>query len=137
MTNQPALSAFASAWAPRLLSVLRIMTALMFVTHGLVKVFGFPAGAMPEPVQIATLLGLAGVMELVGGVAILVGLFTRLIAFLLAGEMAFAYFIAHAPQNFFPVLNGGEMAITFCFTFLYLAAAEAGEWSVDAKRNSA
>jgi putative oxidoreductase len=97
MNNRQPLSAFASAWAPATLSLLRIMTALLFVTHGLVKVFGFSAGAQPGQVPVASLLGVAGVMELIGGFAILVGLFTRPVAFLLAGEMAFAYFNAHAP----------------------------------------
>lgn len=118
-----------------MLSILRIVTALLFITHGLVKVFGFPDGAQPGLVPLVSLLGMAGVIELIGGIAVLLGLFTRPIAFLLAGQMAVAYFIAHAPQSFFPVLNGGEMAVMFCFCFLYLSVAGGGSWSLDARRN--
>lgn len=126
----------ATAWAPRLLSVFRIVIALLFIAHGLVKLFGFPAGAQPGPVPLASLFGLAALLELFGGAALLAGLFTRPIAFLLSGEMAVAYFMAHAPQGFWPVLNGGELAILYCFAFLYLAAAGAGPWSVDARRSA-
>jgi putative oxidoreductase len=125
-----------TTWAPRLLSVFRIVLGLLFLTHGLVKLFGFPAGAQPGQVPLMTLLGLAGVLELVGGVAIVLGLFTRPVAFILSGQMAVAYFMAHAPQGFFPVLNGGELAVVYCFAFLYLAAAGGGEWSLDAKRGA-
>jgi putative oxidoreductase len=123
-----------AAWAPRILSVLRIIVGLLFLCHGLVKLFGFPPGAKPGQAALFSLLGFAGVIELIGGVAIVFGLFTRPVAFVLAGEMAVAYFMVHAPQGFFPVLNGGEEAILYCFIFLYLAAAGAGPWSLDARR---
>jgi putative oxidoreductase len=126
----------AAAWAPRLLSVLRIVVALLFLAHGLVKLFGFPAGAQPGQVPLLTIYGLAAILELVGGAAVLLGLFTRPVAFILSGQMAVAYFMAHAPQGVFPVLNGGELAILYCFAFLYFAAAGAGPWSLDAKRGA-
>lgn len=123
-----------SPWAPRLLSVLRIVTGLLFLAHGLVKLFGFPVGAAPGQVPLMSIYGLAGVLELVGGTAIVLGLFTRPVAFVLSGQMAVAYFMAHAGQGFFPILNGGELAILYSFAFLYFAAAGAGPWSLDAKR---
>lgn len=122
-------------WAPTMLSVLRIVTGLLFLSHGIVKLFGFPAGAQPGQVQLLGLLGVAGVLELIGGILTVIGLFTRPVTFLLSGEMAIAYFLAHASQSFFPVLNGGEDAILFCFVFLFLASAGAGPWSVDARRS--
>ncbi|MDB4876924.1 MAG: DoxX family protein [Gemmatimonadetes bacterium] len=116
-----------------MLSVLRIVAALLFIEHGTQKMFGFPAGAGPRnPYVLLSLSGLAGILESIGGLAILFGLFTRPIAFLLAGEMAVAYFKAHFPRSFYPTLNGGDAAILFCFFFLYLVFAGAGEWSVDA-----
>jgi putative oxidoreductase len=124
-----------AAWAPRLLSIFRIVLALLFLTHGLVKLFGFPAGALPGQVPLLSLFGVAGLLELVGGAAILLGLFTRPVAILMSGEMAVAYFMVHAPQGFFPVLNGGELAILYCFAFLYLGAAGGGSWSLDARRD--
>ncbi|WP_408586993.1 DoxX family protein [Novosphingobium sp.] len=114
-------------------AVLRITTALTFVSHGSLKLLGFPASQMPAP-PLASLMGVAGLMEIVGGLLVLVGLFTRPIAFLLAGEMAAAYWMAHAPQGPFPVLNMGESAYLFCFVFLWLSAAGAGPWSLDAAR---
>jgi len=125
-----------TVWAPRLLSVLRIMAALLFMAHGTVKLLGFPDSGRPGP-ELFSLMGLAGTLELVGGILLVLGLFTRPVAFILSGQMAVAYFMAHAPQNFFPIKNGGESAILFCFVFLYLAAAGAGSWSVDAARRSA
>lgn len=119
-------------WAPRALSVLRIVAGLLFLAHGLVKLFGFPAGAAPGPVPIASLFGAAAILELVGGTLVLLGLFTRPVAFLLSGQMAIAYFMVHAPQSLYPVLNGGELAILYCFIMLYLSAAGGGCWSVDA-----
>jgi putative oxidoreductase len=119
-------------WRPRLLSVLRIMTALLFLQHGLMKLFGFPASDFQPP--LFSLFGLAGVLEVVGGLLLLVGLFTRPVAFILSGEMAVAYFMAHAPQGFFPIKNGGEVAILFCFVFLYLVFSGPGAWSIDAAR---
>jgi len=125
-----------SSWATYLLSVLRIVLALLFIAHGLVKLFGFPAGAAPGQVPIVGIYGLAALLETIGGAALLLGLFTRPVAFVLSGQMAVAYFMAHAPQDFFPVLNGGELAILYCFAFLYLAAAGAGPWSLDARRGA-
>ena len=120
-----------NAWAPKMLSVLRIMAALLFMQHGLIKLFGFPPGAPPGQMPLASLLGVGGVMELVGGGLLVLGLFTRPVAFLLAGEMAVAYFMFHAPGSFFPSLNHGEEAILYCFIFLYLFVAGGGAWSVD------
>ena len=120
-------------WAPRLLSVLRIVAGLLFLQHGTQKFLSFPlrAGAAPE---LTSLLGVQGCLEIVGGVLIILGLVTRPVAFILAGDMAVAYFMVHFPSNFFPVLNRGEGAILFCFVFLYLAAAGGGVWSIDAQR---
>ena len=129
----------ASTWAPRILSVLRIVAGLLFVEHGMMKFFNFPPSEMfaSGPVPLFSLYGLAGVLELVGGALIALGLVTRPVAFILAGEMAFAYFMGHAPSGFYPANNGGEPAILFCFIFLYLACAGAGPWSVDAARGKA
>lgn len=121
-------------WSPMLLGALRIVTAFMFIQHGSAKLFHIPHVPMFDGVQLMSLTGLAGVIEVVGGPLLLIGLFTRPIAFILSGEMAFAYFIAHAPQNFLPVLNGGEMAVEWCFVFLYMSAAGPGAWSVDGWR---
>ena len=124
---------FAPSWAPRMLSVLRIMAALLFLAHGTQKLFGFPA---PQYMPAAFTMGwFAAVIELVGGVLLTMGLFTRIVAFICAGEMAFAYFIAHFPKSFFPAVNGGDAAVLFCFVFLYLFVAGGGAWSVDAARN--
>jgi len=115
-----------SALAPWLLSVLRIVTALLDIPHGTSKIFGFPRAGSGATVELYSLLGLAGSLEMVGGALILVGLFTRPVAFVLSGEMAFAYFMAHAPRNLHPLLNQGELPILFCFIYLYLAFAGAG-----------
>jgi len=129
------VSAFWSNWSPVLLSVLRIVTGFLFMQHGGMKLLGFP-GAGDHKVELMSLMGFAGCLELIGGGLILIGLFTRPVAFILAGEMAFAYFMAHAPQGFWPVLNQGESAVLFCFVFLYLSAAGGGPWSLDrAMRN--
>lgn len=124
-----------AVWEPRMLSILRIITGLLFVEHGTQKIFSFPAPANARPFELFTLVpGLAGVMELVGGILIILGLFTRPVAFILAGEMAFAYFMSHAPRGFFPIGNGGnagELAILYCFVFLYLWLAGGGAWSLD------
>jgi putative oxidoreductase len=117
---------------PQLLAILRIVTGLLFLEHGLSKFFGFP---VPFPVQpLPPLLIAAGVIECVAGVLVALGLFTRLAAFLAAGEMAVAYFMVHLPQGVWPVVNHGEAAILFCFVFLYIAAAGPGAWSVDGVR---
>ncbi|WP_324753210.1 DoxX family protein [Roseovarius sp. Pro17] len=121
-----------TVWAPRMLSVLRIVTALIFLAHGSQKLLGFPASdGMPDPF---TMGWIAGVLELFGGALLVAGLFTRPVAFVLSGQMAVAYFIAHLPQSFFPALNGGDAAILYCFVFLYLVFAGPGPWSVDATR---
>jgi len=125
---------FFKTWSPRLLSVLRIVAALLFLQHGLAKLLGFPHVAAFDNLKLISLLGLAGIIEIVGSVLVLLGLFTRAAAFILSGEMAVAYFMSHAPRGFFPILNGGELAILFCFVFLYLAVAGGGPWSVDAAR---
>lgn len=124
-----------TVWGPRLLSVLRIVTALLFMEHGTMKLLGFPASGNPGP-ALFSLIGFAGILELVGGLLLVLGLFTRPVAFILSGQMAVAYFMAHAPQSFFPLINKGESAILFCFVFLYLFVAGAGPWSVDAARKS-
>ena len=120
-----------SAWSPRLLSVLRIATSLLFLQHATAKLFAFPHVAYFDNLQLASLLGVAGLIELVGGVLVLLGLFTRPAAFILSGTMAVAYFLAHAPNGFFPLLNQGELAALYSFVFLYLAAAGGGAWSLD------
>jgi putative oxidoreductase len=117
-------------WRPRVLSILRIVTAFLFMQHGTQKMFGFPAPQRSE-FDLFSLSGVAGTLEVVGGVLLLVGLFTRPVAFLLSGLMAFAYFIAHAPKSFWPLLNGGELAAMWAFLFLYLSFAGGGEWSID------
>jgi putative oxidoreductase len=122
------------AWGPRALSLLRIVAALLFIEHGSAKLFGFPDVPMFENLDLFSLLGLAGVLEFFGGLLLLVGLFTRPVAFILSGEMAFAYFMAHAPRNFFPVINEGDAAILYCFIFLYIAIVGGGVWSVDYAR---
>jgi putative oxidoreductase len=124
------VSAFWSKWSPTLLSVLRIVVAFMFMQHGAMKLFGYP-GAGDHKVELMSLMGFAGVLEFFGGVLMLLGLFTRPVAFILAGEMAFAYFMAHAPQGFWTIQNGGEAAVFYCFVFLYFSAAGAGPWSLD------
>ena len=117
---------------PQLLAVLRIVTGLLFLEHATSKFFAFP---VPFPVHpLPPMLIAAGAIELVAGILITIGLFTRLAAFLASGEMAVAYFIGHATKGFWPVANGGEGAILFCFIFLYLAAAGAGAWSIDNAR---
>ena len=123
------------AWAPRLLSLLRIVAGFIFMLHGAQKLLGFPA-PFPMPLPAFSLFWFAGVLELLGGALILIGLLTRPVAFVLSGEMAFAYFMGHAPKSFWPVLNGGDAAILYCFVFLYLAAAGTGPWSVDRARSA-
>ena len=125
-------NSFFATWSPRLLSVLRIVVALLFMQHGSQKLFNVPPGPPGFfPAPLLSLFGVAGILEFVGGLFILLGLFTRPVAFLLSGEMAVAYFMNHAPKGFWPVLNGGELAAFFCFAFLYFAVAGGGQWSLD------
>ena len=119
-------------YRPHALSVLRIVTALLFIAHGTQKLFAFPVGRMPGTVELFSLMGVAGVLEVFGGLLVLVGLFTRPTAFVLSGLAAFAYWMGHAPRDFFPVNNGGDAAILFCFACLYLATAGGGPISADA-----
>lgn len=123
--------AFGARWSPQALGLLRIIAGLLFVEHGTGKLFHFPHFTMYDQVTLASLPGVAGVIELVGGALLTVGLFTRYAAFLMSGEMAVAYFLFHNPKSFYPLLNGGEPAILFCFLFLYMAAAGGGAWTVD------
>ncbi|HEX5931231.1 MAG TPA: DoxX family protein [Methyloceanibacter sp.] len=124
-----------SNWTPYALAILRIVAGLMFLEHGTQKLFGFPPGERAF-VEAFTLSWWAGVLELILGALITVGLFTRAAAFVAAGEMAFAYWLAHAPQNFFPVNNGGDAAILYCFVFLLLVFAGPGKWSLDGWREA-
>jgi len=121
---------FCAKWQAQFLSVLRIITGLLFLEHGTAKYLGFPhLEKVPDPISMS---GVSGMLELVGGALIVLGLFTRPVAFLLSGNMAVAYFYAHAPRAFFPMLNAGEPAILFCFVFLYIFFAGPGPWSIDA-----
>ena len=126
--------AFFNAWTPRALGLLRIVTGYLFITHGTAKLLGMPHVKMFDGLQILSLAGVAGILELVGGALIILGLFTRPVAFVLSGTMAAAYFIAHNTPFFSPMLNGGEAAYLFCFIFLFIAAAGPGRWSVDVSR---
>jgi putative oxidoreductase len=117
--------------ASQLRALLRIMAALLFMEHGLMKLFAFPAAQAGAPSPLPTLLVVAAVIEVGGGALIALGLFTRIVAFIAAGEMAVAYFMAHMSKSFWPGINGGDAAILFCFIFLYIAAAGPGAWSVD------
>lgn len=137
--NEPNIVAKWRGWAPQLLSVLRIVAAFLFFQFGSAKWFAFPAAVMPGggTAPLGSLAWFAAVLEVVGGGLLLLGLFTRPVAFILAGEMAVAYFIGHAGLGFWPVLNQGTPAILFCFVFLYLAAAGGGPWSLDAMRHRA
>lgn len=127
---------FLANLSPALLSVLRIMTGLLLLQHGTAKILGFPESDMAG-VDLTSLAGIAGILELVGGALLVLGLFTRPVAFILAGMLAVAYFMAHAPQGFYPLLNGGELAVLYCFALLYLAAAGGGPLSVDRTIESA
>jgi len=120
-------------FAPQMLSVLRIVAGLLFFLHGPQKLFGFPPSSRPAP-GLFSIYGAAGVLELIGGALLLVGFFTRPVAFVMSGFMAVAYFMAHAPRSFWPTSNGGDAAILFCFVFLYIVFAGPGPWSLDARK---
>jgi putative oxidoreductase len=126
-----------AAWAPRALSLLRIVTGLLIIQHGMGKLIGFPVVPMYATVKPLSLIGAAGFIELIGGALLIVGLCTRPVAFILSGMMAFAYFIGHFPKGFHPLINGGTLAALYCFTCLYLSTAGAGPWSVDASMKKA
>lgn len=120
-------------YAPQMLGILRIVTALIFIAHGTQKLFGFPAPPASGLPAAFTLFWFGAILEAVGGLLILIGLWTRPVAFILAGEMAVAYWMFHAPRSAYPLLNGGDAAVLYCFVFLYLIAAGAGAWSVDSR----
>jgi putative oxidoreductase len=128
---------FYAVWTPRIAGILRIVIAFLFLQHGTAKLFGAPHIAMFDGLQLFSLLGLAGLLELIGGLLLLIGLFTRPTAFILSGMMAVAYFMAHEPKGFLPILNQGELAVVYCFVFLYFAVAGAGYFSIDAARSEA
>ncbi|WP_431305272.1 DoxX family protein [Sediminicoccus sp. BL-A-41-H5] len=122
-------------FTPYMLSILRIVAGLLFFLHGPQKLIGFPPSPRPAP-ELFSMLGAAATLEVIGGALLIIGLFTRPVAFVMSGLMAFAYFIAHAPRSFWPTSNGGDAAILFCFLFLYLVFAGPGPWSLDARRKS-
>jgi len=119
-----------SRYAPYVLSIVRIVVALLFLEHGLSRLFGFPS-PLPTP-ALFSMYWFAGAIELIGGLLLAAGLFSRVCAFIMSGEMAFAYFLSHAPHGFYPILNRGDGAILYCFIFFYIAFAGAGPWSLDA-----
>ena len=123
-----------SRWQAELRAILRIVVGLLFLEHALIKLFGFPPGGAPGLQEAGTLLWIGGVIELVTSILVIIGLFTRIAAFVAAGEMAVAYFMVHFPQGFYPAVKMGEAAILYCFVFLYLAAAGPGAWSIDGTR---
>ncbi len=133
----PDIASLRLTWEPRLLSILRIVIGLLYLEHGLNKLFDFPPTSTHAPYHLLSLVpGLAGLLELVGGALIALGLFTRLVAFILSGEMAFAYFIADLPMGFFPLLNRGELVVLYCFLFFYFFVAGGGSWSLDRLRET-
>ncbi len=134
MSTSPS-PALLAIWTPRLLGILRIITGFLYLQHGTAKLFGAPHVAMFDGLQVMSLMGVAGILELVGGALLLLGLFTRPVAFILSGQMAAAYFMAHAPQGFLPILNGGELAVLYSFIFLYFAAVGGGAFSLDGLRS--
>ncbi len=119
-------------WAPYVLSLLRIVAGFLFLQHGMQKLFGYPSAPPGGKPPLASLYGVAGILEFFGGILIMLGLLTRPVAFLLSGQMAFAYFTVHAPEGFWPAKNEGESAVVFCFIFLFLVFAGSGPWSIDA-----
>jgi putative oxidoreductase len=124
------MEAFLDRWRPYFLSVLRIMSGLLLIPHGTNKFFEWPSGE--GGAELFSMMGVAAVIEIVGGVLLVIGLFTRTTAFIVSGFLAAAYFLAHAPQDFQPILNGGELAVLWCFVTFYIFVAGAGPWSVDA-----
>lgn len=128
------ISEFAEGYAPRVLSVFRVVVALLYLEHGMVKIFHFPHVKMFDQLSLFSLYGIAGMIEIIGSILLVLGLFVRPVAFLLSGEMAIAYFHDHAPWSFYPILNDGEEAVFYCFAFLYFAAAGGGSWSLDSLR---
>lgn len=124
-------------WKPQVLSVLRFMAGLEILQHGMAKILHFPPVPQMANVQISSLMGVGGLIELIGGALMVIGLFTRPTAFILCGFTAVAYFMVHASKSFYPILNGGELAVLYCFVFLYIFAAGPGPWSVDAARGKA
>jgi putative oxidoreductase len=124
---------FFQVWSPRILSVLRIVTGLLFMQYGSAKLLHIPHVAMFDNVHLMSLIGIQGVLELGGGLLLLIGLLSRPVAFVLSGDMAVAYFMAHWPRSWLPILNGGDLAVLFCFVFLHLWAAGPGPWSIDAR----
>jgi len=126
--------ALGTAWAPRILSILRIMTGLFLLQHGLGKLFKFPVVPMFAKLELSSMPGIAGFFELIGGLLLVIGLFSRPVAFIMSGMCAVGYFMVHAPRGFYPILNGGELIALYCFALLYLAAAGPGPWSIDAAR---
>lgn len=121
-----------SNFAPHILSLLRIVVGLLFLQHGLVKLFAFPM-PFPNPPAVGTLIWYQGLIEVIGGSLLILGILTRPVAFILAGDMAFAYFMGHAGRSVYPIQNNGNLAILYCFVFFYLVFAGPGRWSVDAK----
>jgi len=136
LTTSPGLFAKWAAWTPQLQSVLRIVAASLFMLAGTMKLFAFPAGIPPNggTAKLISQTGLGGILETFGGALLLLGLFTRPVAFLLCGEMAVAYFQFHFPRGFWPTMNGGMAAVIYCFVWLYFSSAGAGAWSLDAIR---
>ncbi len=126
------LESFSGKFHSQLLSILRIITGFLFIQHGAQKLFGVLVPADQTAVELLSLLGLVGVLEFFGGLFILIGFLTRPVSFLLSGSMASAYFMVHAPRGFWPILNNGELAVLYCFLFLFLVAAGPGKWSIDA-----
>jgi putative oxidoreductase len=125
-----------AVWAPRALSILRIVVALLFMEHGTGKLFGFPAWPANGGPPMLTLLWFSGVIEALGGLLLALGLFTRAVAFIMSGEMAIGYWMSHAPHSFFPLLNGGDAAVLYCFVFLYMFVVGGGPWSIDRARSA-
>jgi len=121
-----------TSWSPQVLSILRIASALLFMQHGTMKILDYPPTGDYDDMALLSIVGVAGILELFGGALLLIGLFTRPVAFILSGMMAVAYFLAHAPRGFFPVINDGELAALYCFVFFYLIFAGGGAWSLDA-----